>query len=58
MKLGLKDRSVLVMGGSQGIGLACARGFFTEGARVTICARHEDALSAAADCARLPDHCC
>lgn len=48
MKLGLEGRSVLVLGGSQGIGLACAQGFHEEGARVTISARGETALSAAA----------
>lgn len=48
MKLGLERRSVLVMGGSQGIGLACANGFHEAGARVTISARGKEALEAAA----------
>ena len=34
MELGLKNRSVLITGGSKGIGLACARAFLDEGARV------------------------
>jgi 3-oxoacyl-[acyl-carrier protein] reductase len=48
MKLGLDGRSVLVMGGSQGIGLACARLFHAEGANVTIAARGALSLSEAA----------
>ena len=47
MKLGLNDRRVLVTGGSQGIGLAVARGFLDEGARVTIAARDEARLARA-----------
>lgn len=49
MKLGLEGRSVLVLGASQGIGLACAQGFHAEGARITISARGESALAEAAD---------
>jgi NAD(P)-dependent dehydrogenase (short-subunit alcohol dehydrogenase family) len=49
MELGLKDRRVLVTGGSQGIGLAVARGFRDEGARVTIVARDAARLRQAAD---------
>ncbi len=49
MKLGLDARSVLVMGGSMGIGLACARLFHAEGATVTIAARGKQALQQAAD---------
>ncbi|AXU20914.1 SDR family oxidoreductase [Novosphingobium sp. ERN07] len=48
MDLGLKDRTVLVCAGSQGIGLATARGFHHEGARVAICARDPDQLALAA----------
>jgi NAD(P)-dependent dehydrogenase (short-subunit alcohol dehydrogenase family) len=40
---------VLVTGGSQGIGLAVARGFRDEGARVTIVARDAQRLAKAAD---------
>jgi NAD(P)-dependent dehydrogenase (short-subunit alcohol dehydrogenase family) len=47
MELGLHDRRVLVTGGSQGIGLAVARGFLAEGARVTIVARDQARLARA-----------
>lgn len=53
MKLGLAGKNVLVMAGSQGIGLASALGFYAEGADVTIAARGKDALDAAA--AKMPD---
>src|SRR5258708_31268156 len=49
MELGLNGRRVLVTGGSQGIGLAVARGFRDEGARVTIVARDAGRLAQAAD---------
>jgi NAD(P)-dependent dehydrogenase (short-subunit alcohol dehydrogenase family) len=48
MDLGLQGRRVLVTGGSQGIGLAVARGFLAEDARVTIVARDAARLAAAA----------
>jgi hypothetical protein len=48
MELGLRDRRVLVTGGSQGIGLAVARGFLDEGAKVTIVARDRERLAHAA----------
>ncbi|RME65083.1 MAG: SDR family oxidoreductase [Alphaproteobacteria bacterium] len=48
MDLGLKGKAVIVMAGSQGLGLATARGFAREGARVTICARSADGLAKAA----------
>lgn len=54
MKLGLAGKNVLVMAGSQGIGLAAALGFYAEGANVTIAARGKDALDAAA---ALMPHC-
>jgi NAD(P)-dependent dehydrogenase (short-subunit alcohol dehydrogenase family) len=47
MDLGLKDRVVLVTGGSKGIGLACAEAFAAEGARVAITSRSRDNLAAA-----------
>jgi 3-oxoacyl-[acyl-carrier protein] reductase len=47
--LELKDKSVVVTGGSRGIGLETARLFAAEGARVLICARRESALAEAAD---------
>ncbi len=39
MDLGLTGRTVLVTGGSKGIGLACARAFLAEGARVALVSR-------------------
>ncbi len=47
MQLDLTDRAVLITGGSAGIGLACARAFAAEGARVGIAARRPAALATA-----------
>jgi NAD(P)-dependent dehydrogenase (short-subunit alcohol dehydrogenase family) len=47
MDLGLKDKVVLVTGGSKGIGLACARAFLAEGAKVAIASRSKVNLVAA-----------
>jgi 3-oxoacyl-[acyl-carrier protein] reductase len=47
MDLGLKGKSVLITGASKGIGLACARGFASEGATVHLAARSEDLLAQA-----------
>jgi NAD(P)-dependent dehydrogenase (short-subunit alcohol dehydrogenase family) len=47
MDLGLKDRKVLITGGSKGIGLACARAFVAEGARVALVSRSKDNLEKA-----------
>ena len=47
MNLGLERKSVLVTGGSKGIGLACAKAFAAEGARVAIASRSAENLGAA-----------
>ena len=47
MELGLKGKNVLITGGSKGIGLACARAFLAEGARVAIVSRSQANLDAA-----------
>ena len=45
----LRDQSVLITGGGSGIGLAAARLFLTEGARVAVAGRDADKLRRAAD---------
>ena len=45
----LRDRAVLITGGSRGLGLLLARAFVAEGARVAICARDEDELARTAE---------
>ena len=47
MDLGLKDKKVLITGGSKGIGLACAKAFIAEGARVALVSRSEENLKKA-----------
>jgi len=47
MDLGLKDKKVLITGGSKGIGLACAKAFVAEGARVALVSRSKENLEAA-----------
>jgi len=42
------DKTVLITGGTRGIGRACAAAFAREGARVAICGRNEDATQKAA----------
>lgn len=47
MDLGLKGKSVLITGGSKGIGLACAKAFAAEGCRIHLAARDRDRLNKA-----------
>jgi NAD(P)-dependent dehydrogenase (short-subunit alcohol dehydrogenase family) len=47
MDLGLRQKNVLITGGSKGIGLACAKAFRAEGARVAIVSRSQQNLEAA-----------
>lgn len=47
MDLGLKQKNVLITGGSKGIGLACAKAFRAEGARVAIVSRSQENLDSA-----------
>ena len=56
MDLGLNNKVVLVTGGSQGIGLACAQGFAAEGARVAIASRSPAHLHAAVTQLRQQGH--
>jgi NAD(P)-dependent dehydrogenase (short-subunit alcohol dehydrogenase family) len=48
MDLGLKGKSVLITGGSKGIGFACAKAFAAEGCRVQLAARDKERLAQAA----------
>jgi NAD(P)-dependent dehydrogenase (short-subunit alcohol dehydrogenase family) len=43
----LRDKTVLITGGSRGLGLVLAREFASQGARVAICARDEEELEQA-----------
>jgi NAD(P)-dependent dehydrogenase (short-subunit alcohol dehydrogenase family) len=47
MDLHLRDKHILITGGSKGIGLASAQAFLDEGARVSLVSRDEANLSAA-----------
>ena len=46
---GLEDKVVVVTGGSRGIGLELARNLLAQGARVVICGRKQENLTAAVD---------
>src|SRR5699024_4224749 len=45
MDLGLKDKVVVIMGGSSGVGLRSAETVLGEGAKVAICVRNEQRLN-------------
>src|SRR4051794_8245664 len=47
MDLGLKDKIILITGGSKGIGFAAAQAFVAEGARVAINSRSQENLDKA-----------
>jgi NAD(P)-dependent dehydrogenase (short-subunit alcohol dehydrogenase family) len=47
MDLALRDKKVLITGGSKGIGLACAKAFIAEGAKVALVSRSQSNLDAA-----------
>lgn len=47
MNLGLENKVALVLASSKGLGLACAKGFYEEGANVVICSRSEENLKIA-----------
>src|SRR5690349_10508409 len=48
MDLRLKGKSVLITGGSKGIGLACGKAFAAEGCRIHLAARNRERLDEAA----------
>ena len=56
MDLNLAGRTVLVTGGSKGIGFACAVAFAAEGARVAISSRSLDTLAAASKALKEKGH--
>ena len=49
MDTGLRNRVAIIAASSQGIGLATAHAFAAEGARIAMCARHLETLTAVAD---------
>ncbi|MBN1802302.1 MAG: SDR family oxidoreductase [Candidatus Lokiarchaeota archaeon] len=53
MDLGLKNKVALVLAGSKGLGLACARELYLEGAHMVICSRSEKNLLNAVDAIKI-----
>ncbi len=47
MKLGLENKVALVLASSKGLGFACAKGLYIEGANIVICSRSEANLKIA-----------
>lgn len=47
MDLQLQQKHILITGGSKGIGLACAQGFFREGAKISLVSRGQANLESA-----------
>jgi len=47
MNLGLENKVALVLASSKGLGFACAKGLYVEGANVVICSRSEENLKIA-----------
>lgn len=47
MNLGLKDKVALILASSKGLGLACAKTFYSEGANIIICSRSKENLERA-----------
>jgi len=47
MDLGLKSKVALILASSKGLGFACAKGLYEEGANVVICSRSEENLKKA-----------
>ena len=47
MNLGLQNKVALVLASSKGLGFACAKGLYEEGANVILCSRSEENLSKA-----------
>lgn len=55
MNLGLKGKTVVITGGTSGIGKEAARQFLAEGCRVAVCGRSQRRLDTmAAECAGMP----
>ena len=49
MELNIKNKDVVITGGSKGIGLAAAKSFAREGCKTAICGRNQYSLETAAD---------